>query len=46
MVGVLRKMIAGFCYVEAGDSIYECKPRGNMRRGGNILAGDEVEFSV
>lgn len=47
MKGVLRKIIAGFCYVEAGDKVYECKPRGNMRRnGGNILAGDIVEFTV
>ncbi len=45
MEGILRKMIAGFCYVEAGQSVYECKPRGNMRRMGNILAGDIVEFS-
>ncbi len=46
MKGVLRKMIAGFCYVEAGELVYECKPRGNMRRNGNILVGDNVEFSV
>lgn len=47
MIGILIKVIAGFCYVEAGETIYECKPRGNMRRnGGNILAGDTVEFSL
>ena len=32
MTGVLRKVIAGFCYVEAGQFIYECKPRGNIKR--------------
>ncbi len=47
MVGILKKVIAGFCYVEAGQLLYECKPRGNIKRiNGNILAGDRVEFSV
>jgi len=47
MRGILRKVIAGFCYVEAGELVYECKPRGNMRRSGrNILAGDIVEISL
>ena len=47
MVGILRKVIAGFCYVEAGGVLYECKPRGNIKRAvGNILAGDNVEFCV
>ena len=47
MVGILKKVIAGFCYVEAGQLLYECKPRGNIKRiNGNILAGDSVEFSV
>ncbi len=46
MTGILRKVIAGFCYVEAGEFIYECKPRGNIKRTiGNILAGDMAEFS-
>lgn len=46
MVGILRKVIAGFCYVEAGQFIYECKPRGSIKRKiGTILAGDTVEFS-
>lgn len=46
MTGILRKVIAGFCYVEAGQFIYECKPRGNIKRiMGNILAGDSVEFT-
>ncbi len=46
MTGILRKVIAGFCYVEAGQFIYECKPRGNIKRtNGNILAGDTVEFT-
>ena len=46
MNGILLKIIAGFCYVEAGNKIYECKPRGNMRKNGmGIFAGDNVEFS-
>jgi len=46
MVGILRKVIAGFCYVEAGQLIYECKPRGSIKRTlGNILAGDMVKFT-
>ncbi len=46
MKGLLRKVIAGFCYVEAGQFIYECKPRGNIKKtNGNILAGDFVEFT-
>ncbi len=45
MKGILRKVIAGFCYVEAGQFIYECKPRGSIKRNtGNVLAGDTVEF--
>lgn len=30
--GILLKAIAGFYYVEAGDSIYECKARGKFRK--------------
>lgn len=46
MRGILRKIIAGFCYVEADNMIYECKLRGGMRRHGTgIFAGDNVVFS-
>lgn len=47
MIGILKKVIAGFCYVESGGLLYECKPRGSIKRElGNILAGDMVEISV
>ncbi len=47
MVGIIVKSIAGFLYVEAGDKVYECKPRGVFRKN-NItpLVGDKVEFTV
>ncbi len=45
--GIIVKSIAGFCYVEAGDKIYECKPRGAFRKEGLIpSAGDKVSFSL
>lgn len=47
MKGLLLKIIAGFCYVEAGNTVYECKPRGSIKRNnGVLLAGDIVEISV
>lgn len=45
MTGILVKAIAGFCYVECDGEIYECKPRGNLRKSG-LYCGDSVEFSV
>lgn len=44
--GTVLKSIAGFCYVEVGDTVYECKPRGSFRKE-NIspVAGDIVEIS-
>ncbi len=43
--GIIIKSIAGFCYVEAGDKVYECKPRGTFRKDGIIpSAGDRVEI--
>ncbi len=45
--GIIIKSIAGFCYVEAGDKVYECKPRGSFRKSGiSPSAGDRVEISV
>ena len=45
--GIIIKSIAGFCYVEAGDKVYECKPRGSFRKSGiTPSAGDRVEISI
>ena len=45
--GIITKSIAGFCYVEVGNAVYECKPRGVFRKNGiSPLAGDKVEISV
>lgn len=47
MNGILVKQIAGFYYVEAGDTVYECRARGIFRRQGQTpLAGDRVEISA
>ena len=45
--GIIVKSIAGFCYVEAGDKVYECKPRGSFRKSGiSPSAGDRVEITL
>lgn len=45
--GIITKSIAGFCYVEVGNAVYECKPRGAFRKSGiSPLAGDRVEITV
>lgn len=45
--GIIIKSVAGFCYVEAGDKVYECKPRGAFRKEGIIpSAGDHVTVTV
>ena len=45
--GIIVKAIAGFCYVEAGDKVYECKPRGTFRKEQlSPSAGDRVEITV
>ena len=45
--GIIIRSIAGFCYVEAGDKVYECKPRGSFRKEGiSPSAGDRVEFTL
>lgn len=47
MTGIIIKAIAGFCYVEAGNRVYECKQRGVFRNS-NMAAvtGDRVEFDI
>lgn len=45
--GKIVKGIGGFYYVEADDTIYECKARGNFRKQKiTPLVGDNVEISV
>ena len=45
MTGILLKAIAGFYYIEAGGSVYECKARGIFRKNGESpTVGDFVEF--
>lgn len=45
--GIIVKSIAGFCYVEAGDRVYECKPRGAFRKEHiSPVAGDIVEITT
>lgn len=45
--GKIIKGIAGFYYVSAGGSVYECKARGTLRRDGRKpLVGDDVEIEV
>lgn len=45
--GIIIRSVAGFCYVEAGNRVYECKPRGSFRKA-NIspVAGDRVLISL
>lgn len=45
--GIIIKSIAGFCYVEAGETVYECKPRGSFRKSAiSPSVGDRVEIFV
>jgi ribosome biogenesis GTPase len=45
--GIILKGIGGFYYVEAADTIYECKARGIFRKKNNSpLAGDRVTISL
>ncbi len=47
MVGRIIKAISGFYYVADGDTVYECKARGNFRRQGiTLLVGDFAEITV
>jgi len=41
--GIVVKAYSGFCYVEAGGQVWECRLRGKFRlTGQNVLAGDRV----
>ena len=45
--GMITKITGGFYYVEAADSVYECKARGVFRkRGTSPLVGDRVDITV
>ncbi len=45
--GIILKSIGGFYYVEASDTVYECKARGNFRKKGvKPVAGDKVIITV
>lgn len=45
--GIILKGIGGFYYVEAANTIYECKARGIFRKKNNSpLAGDNVRISI
>ena len=45
--GIILKSIGGFYYVEASDTVYECKARGSFRKKGiKPVAGDKVQITV
>ena len=45
--GIIMKITGGFYYVEAAESVYECKARGVFRkRGMSPLVGDVVDITV
>lgn len=45
--GIILKSIGGFYYVEAAESVYECRARGSFRNKGlKPVAGDRVRISV
>lgn len=45
--GKIIKGIGGFYYVDCGDTVYECKARGNFRKQKiTPLVGDNVEITV
>lgn len=47
LTGIIIKLTGGFYYVEAADTVYECKARGIFRKEGNSpLVGDRVQISV
>lgn len=47
MNGIIIKAISGFFYAYCGQSIYECKARGNFRKTEiSPVVGDNVEFTV
>ncbi len=45
--GIIIKITGGFYYVEAAESVYECKARGVFRkRGTSPLVGDTVDITI
>lgn len=45
--GLIVKAISGFYYVEAAETLYECKARGAFRKSGiSPSVGDKVEITV
>ncbi|MBQ3266070.1 MAG: ribosome small subunit-dependent GTPase A [Ruminococcus sp.] len=45
--GIIMKITGGFYYVEAAESVYECKARGVFRkRGMTPLVGDIVDITI
>ena len=45
--GIILKCVGGFYYVEAADSVYECKARGVFRKNGiTPVAGDRAVITV
>jgi ribosome biogenesis GTPase len=45
--GIILKCVGGFYYVEAADSVYECKARGIFRKSGiTPVAGDTASITV
>lgn len=47
MTGTIVKALAGFYYVYADGTVYECRARGAFRKGSlSPLVGDEVELTI
>lgn len=47
MQGKIVKQLSNFYYVDTGDAVYECKPRGSFRKQKiTPLVGDNVEITV
>ncbi len=47
LIGIILKSTGGFYYVEAADSVYECKARGIFRKKNNSpKVGDKVKITV
>lgn len=45
--GLITKAISGFYYIEAADTLYECKARGIFRKKGiSPVVGDKAEITV
>lgn len=45
MTGKIVKALSGFYYVNNGNTVYECRARGNFRKSGiSPLVGDTAEF--